>query len=170
MHISLRIVSQVAYLVGKQPRQAGVWLEIFVYRVRRVVHVYRLESHGRRHYRSLTYTSDARFTLREMQPPTDHRHRPWPSWARHEAGHPYAVPRPAPSAVITREPSVSANLSFGVETYLPARLLFGIIPQALLDKFTFWQDEDDHLRGYPDEALEPDSDDMILVNLGQVDG
>ena len=31
--------AQVAYLVGKQPEQSGVWREIFVYRARRMVHV-----------------------------------------------------------------------------------------------------------------------------------
>jgi len=74
--------AQLAYLVGKQPSQAGVWLEVFVYRARRMVHVYRLESHGRRHYRSLIYTSDARYCLRELQPSTDHRGAPWPDWGR----------------------------------------------------------------------------------------
>ena len=54
--------------MGKQPEQGGVWREIFVYRARRMVHVYRIESHGRRYYRSLEYCSDARFCLREMQP------------------------------------------------------------------------------------------------------
>ena len=29
--------AQVAYLVGKQPEQSGVWREIFVYRARRMV-------------------------------------------------------------------------------------------------------------------------------------
>ena len=60
--------AQVAYLVGKQPDQGGVWREIFVYRARRMVQIYRIESHGRRFYRSLEYASDARFCLREMQP------------------------------------------------------------------------------------------------------
>ena len=35
---------QVAYLVGKQPAQAGAWLELFVYRARRMARVCRLES------------------------------------------------------------------------------------------------------------------------------
>ena len=36
--------AQVAYLVGKQPAQAGAWLELFVYRARRMARVCRLES------------------------------------------------------------------------------------------------------------------------------
>ena len=80
----------LACLLGKKPDVAGVWREVFVYRTRRMVHVYRIESHGRRFYRSLEYTSDAIFTLAEMQPSTDHRRELWPEWERHGAGHPYA--------------------------------------------------------------------------------
>ena len=90
--------AQLAYLVGKQPSQPGVWLELYVYRARRLVHVYRLESHGRRHYRSLIYTSDARYCLRELHPPTDHRSAPWPSWGRRAAGCPNTRPsHPGPN-------------------------------------------------------------------------
>ncbi|MAT98943.1 MAG: hypothetical protein CL608_17505, partial [Anaerolineaceae bacterium] len=168
---------QVAYLVGKQPEQGGVWREIFVYRARRMVQIYRIESHGRRFYRSLEYTTDSRFTLRTMQPSIEHRSHLWPSWARHEAGHPYASSYNKPmSAVITRDWTVEQNLSLGTETYIPSRLLYGVLPQALLDKHAFWQDETDQLRGYPaagvagsDRGAGADglaSDDVILVRLG----
>ena len=33
------------------------------------------------------------------------------------------------------------KLSGGVETFVPARLLFGALPQSLLDSYLFWQDE-----------------------------
>ena len=137
-------------MVGKQPDQGGVWREIFVYRARRMVQIYRIESHGRRYYRSLEYTTDARFTLRSMQPSTDHRQQPWPSWGRHEAGHPYASSYNNPaSAVITRDWTVEANLSLGTETFMPSRLMWGLVPHALLEEYEFWQDESDQLRGYP---------------------
>ena len=172
--------AQVAYLVGKQPEQGGVWREIFVYRERRMVQIYRIESHGRRFYRSLEYASDARFCLRGMQPSTEARNQPWPTWARHEAGHPYASSySKSSSAVITRDWTVEQNLSLGTETFIPARLLWGLLPQALLDEYTFWQDEADQLRGYraarkgkeahkgagDDEPLQ--CDDVLLVRLGQ---
>ena len=35
------------------------------------------------------------------------------------------------------------------ETFVPARLLYGLLPEALLDTHRFWQDQDDHMRGYP---------------------
>ena len=133
--------AQVAYLVGKQPDQGGVWREIFVYRARRMVHVYRIESHGRRFYRSLEYASDARFCLRDMQPSVSHRDSMWPLWERHGAGHPYADSHnQSKSAVITRDSTVEGNLSLGKETYMPSRLLYGILPQAVLDSHVFWQD------------------------------
>lgn len=158
--------AHVAYLVGKQPSQAGAWIEIFVYRARQMVHVYGLESHGRRYYRSLIYASDARFCLHQMQPSIAHRLAPWPTWGRHEAGHPYAVPESNSSAVITREASVVENLSCGEETFIPARLLFGLLPATLLERYTFWQDESDFLRGYPKDPTR--SPDVIFVNLGIV--
>ena len=156
--------AQVAYLVGKQPNQSGAWLEIFCYRARRMVHVYRLESHGRRHYRSLVYCSDARYSLRAMQPSTEHRDQAWPRWARHEAGHPYDVPEAGPSAVVTREASVPENLSLGTETFIPARLLYGIVPCALLEGYDFWQDEEDYLRGYHQKKEHAD---VIFINISK---
>ena len=45
------------------------------------------------------------------------------------------MPDPAPSAVITREPSVPENLSSGVETYVPRRLLYGLLPDTLLERW-----------------------------------
>ena len=49
--------AQVAYMVGKAEMQAGVWREIFVYRDRRMVEIYRIESYGHRFYRSLEVRS-----------------------------------------------------------------------------------------------------------------
>ena len=31
---------------------------------------------------------------------------------------------------------------------MPTRLLLGLLPEALLQTYVFWQDEEDHLRGY----------------------
>lgn len=130
----------IARLIGKKPDVPGVWREIYVYRARRMVQVYRVESHGRRYYRSLEYASDARFSLASIQPCTKNRQQPWPEWERHGAGHPYANSWDASrSAVITREATVAENLSMGEETYVPGRLLSGLLPAALTERFTFWQ-------------------------------
>jgi len=45
------------------------------------------------------------------------------------------VPDPTPSAVITRESGVPENLSSGVETYVPRRLLYGLLPETLLERW-----------------------------------
>ena len=34
---------------------------------------------------------------------------------------------------------VGANLSLGQETYMPARLLYGLLPHTLLENYIFWQ-------------------------------
>ena len=55
----------VCRLVGmsKEDKPHATWKEVLVYRDRGVVHVYNLLSHGRRMYRSLVYSSAARFAL-----------------------------------------------------------------------------------------------------------
>ena len=45
----------MCYMVGKKPKVSGVWREIFCYRARRMVNVYRVVAHGHRFYRSLVY-------------------------------------------------------------------------------------------------------------------
>ena len=48
--------------------------------------------------------------------------------------------------VVMRDPVVPQNISGTQEQFIPARLLFGIVPQALLDKYNFWQDDNDNIR------------------------
>ncbi len=114
-----------------------------------MVHAYQIISHGRRFYRSLTYTSDARYCLRALQPSTSDRDDLWIEWERHGAGNPHEKMEPDATCVVTREWALSENLSLGTETYLPPRLLHGQLPETLVLNFRFWQDEDDNLRGYP---------------------
>ena len=141
--------ADVACLIGIHPKNGGTWKEIYVFKSLQMVHVYNVTSHGRRFYRVLEYTSNVKHTLREMQPALDDRKAPWPEWERHGAGHPYADHHQNPlSCVISRGWDFSQNISGGEETYIPPRLLFGLIPQALLDTHLFWQDEADNLRGY----------------------
>jgi hypothetical protein len=54
-----------------------------------MVQVFQVMSHGRRFYRVLEYTSNVKYTLRDMQPSLDDRQRLWPTWERYGAGHPY---------------------------------------------------------------------------------
>ena len=81
----LPVNAQVAYLVAKHPDYKKPWKEALVYRTHRVVHVYRIVSHGRRFFRQLEYTSNANHCYHALQPSTDERRTAWPHWGRHEA-------------------------------------------------------------------------------------
>ncbi len=50
------------------------------------------------------------------------------------------------------------------EQFIPSRLLYGIVPSALLDTHLFWQDKSDNLRGYPTDG----SPHIIYVELQKV--
>ena len=45
------------------------------------------------------------------------------------------------SVLIIRDPEHNENLSGGKELFIPSHLLFGLIPDALLNSYNFWQDE-----------------------------
>jgi hypothetical protein len=157
--------AQAAILQVRQRNTSGLALEVVCYRARRMVVAYGLESHGRRWYRSLEYSSDARFSLRSLQPDTQNRDYEWASWARHEAGNATcstAGQEQGAAVVITRPWSATKNLSLGTETFLPQRLCHGLLPEALLATHEFWQAEDDEIRGYPHD----DSDtNILLINV-----
>eukprot|EP01083_Nonionella_stella_P030773 84290_1 len=158
--------ANVAYLVAIHPKAGGTWKEVFVFKHQRMVHIYSVLSHGRRFYRSLDYTTDARFALREMQPPTGNRRGPWPRWGRYAAGDPIRPSHSDPtSVVISREKVLPSNLSGTEEMFVPSRLLFGLVPSALLSTHRFWQDGSDNIRGYPLDK----SDHIIFVELNEVE-
>jgi hypothetical protein len=125
--------------------------EIVAYRDYNTVHVYELISLGRRWYRSLVYTSNCHFSKCEIQPEINDRRHMWKQWERHAAGDfdPDESSEPADGVVILRHPTHPENVSRAVETYLPRRLLEGLLPDALLETHRFWQDPDDNIRGYP---------------------
>lgn len=131
------------------------------------MHIYDVVSYGRRQYRSLSYSTDARYTLRELQPETGNRRSPWPRWGRYEAGDPTSDLDPGISAVIFREHNAHGNHSDSKEQYLPQRLLYGVVPCALLDTHSFWQDASDNIRGYP---LDTDATHYLLVQLTDHEG
>ncbi len=76
-----------------------------------------------------------------MQPSTKDRMFAWPKWERHGAGHPYAEYPDPTSVVIIRDKNHPDNISGSDEQFIPSRLLYGIVPSALLDTHLFWQDK-----------------------------
>jgi len=115
------------------------WKEFVLYRHRGVLHVYNLRSHGRKMFRQLVYTSSSKIALHGLQPSSS---------VLGASGDLKAILMPEPSLVITR------SLGGNVETFVPGRLLFGVLPSALLEAYQFWYGSDGVLRGEP---LDPDS-------------
>lgn len=133
--------------------------EVVLNRDYQVAHIYKILNIGRRFYRELVYTTNCYNCLAEHHPSVDPRAQLWAPHARHEAGAFNAdeddiVARGASSCVILRHPTHPNNLSKSTETFLPSRILTGIIPDSLLQTHYFWQDLDDNIRGYPRDAKE----------------
>lgn len=117
--------------------------EVIVFRDPQVVHVYNVVEYGRRYYRHLVYSSDATFCLDGTLPGAPALHSTAPMF---QAGDPRTEAHNGRSLVITRY----LTSALGLETFMPAKLLAGLLPSALLEQYTFWQrDRDGDLIGYP---------------------
>ena len=60
---------------------------------------------------------------------------------------------PGASVRIVRDAGHTSNLSGGKEVFVPSRLLYGVLPQALLDAYRFWQDESVAPKGVTDDEF-----------------
>jgi hypothetical protein len=127
--------------------------EVIVFRQSRVVHIYNVVEHGRKYYRKLVYSSDARWCLHDMTPRLvlrkewQQKEETFEYVARYESGDPMESEVYGTSLIITRtRPAV------GLETYVPSRLLFGLLPTALLEGYMFWQNDTGGLTGYQHDA------------------
>jgi hypothetical protein len=87
---------------------------------------------------------------------------------------------PSLSVLIHRDEQHKDNLSGGRETFVPSRLLFGVVPAALLSSYNFWSDESvvpkssrmedvsqssrnyKRLRGYP---IDEDGEYIIIIEF-----
>jgi len=115
--------------------------EIVIYRYPRVFHVYNVVEYGRRWYRTLIFSSDPSLTLHEMKltrQALNNTHLECSGDPGEEYYKDYSL-------VITRD---SIYEDTGRLTYVPARMLYGLMPSCLLKQYRFWQNEDDSLTGY----------------------
>jgi hypothetical protein len=177
----------VITMLAVHPEKKGAWKQVVISKGHKTVQCYEIVSHGRRWYKTLQYCNDRRFALRCMAPDyTQVRRQAWPEWERHGGGHPFLTFQQSDlTTVITRSWGTigrhSRNLSGGVETFIPDRLHIGILPEALLDpkqskgskardksidRYEFWQGEDDRIRGYP---VNEDQQHIIEVDLCNVE-
>lgn len=147
----LTVDNSVVMLSAVDSSTGKLLKEVYVYRDMGVVHFFDLFSFCRRFYRTLVYSSDDRFTLHHQNVSTDSRPKLPPAWGRYEMGNPNPddAYSGGTSISIVRHPFHPLNKSGSRETYLPDYVLQGVIPEALLEEYSFWQDDDDNIRGYP---------------------
>ena len=187
--------AEVVVLLGEHQMLGGPFKLVYLFRRLKCVHVYECLSHGRQWWYSLHLTTDTRFTLRDMQISTAPRQNgPDPYWWERGSGVPYPSGvseslcndhsnNSRISTVIVRDATHEQNLSGGRETFIPSRLLYGAVPDCILEEYRFWQDESSYnwkssaplreqavyhrrLRGYAVNADKTDH--MIIVEFGSV--
>jgi len=139
--------SNKAHLLGcaKYGKKLATWKEIVCFRDRRLLHIYNLTSHGRRMYRTLVFSSNSSFCLHSFPPNTAPRKKGLPAELRLAVGSSKQLRSIDRTLIITRK----NERVEGVETYVPPRLLQGLIPGALLEAFRFWEGADGIIRGEP---------------------
>ena len=107
-----------------------------------VVTVFNVKEYGRRHLRTLEYTSNMSLCLHEVSG------EPYPDRIggvlAMSGGVPMTSTSPEPSLIITR----ALNSEMGTQMLIPSRFMAGLIPACLVDKYVFWQSEDDNIIGY----------------------
>lgn len=132
-----------------------------VYRDPEVVQIFDVIEHGRRFYRSLVWTSDSNWCLHSLPPQL----AVYGGETFQPAGNHYTSPKPARSLCITRV------LQGKTQTFIPDRLLYGMVPTTILEDYNFWQNEDDSMSGYykPDFQYDPTKKSyMITIKLFKV--
>jgi len=136
--------AEVAMLLGLHPGLGGPFKLVVLFRSFKCAHVYECVTQGRQWWYTLHLTTDARFSLRDLQPSTQPRQAPFPKWWQHGSG--AAYPRgtseyvfndvvgvsqnPEVSVLVHRDATDPRNLSGGVETLVPSRFLLGVVPQV----------------------------------------
>lgn len=128
--------------------------EVVVWQHPPAITVFNVVEHGRRHFRVVEYTSNLSISNHEVQ-----NGEPYPDRVGGilslSAGVPMTTVNPAPSLVVTR----ALNAELGNQTYIPPRFLAGLLPTALIEKYVFWQSENDDITGYEFSNVRKDEDD-----------
>lgn len=130
---------------AKYGKAQATWKEILIYRHREVMQIFNLISHGRRLYRAIAFTSNSKFCLHSFPANLAPRKKDLPLELRESAGSTKLLRVNEKTLVITRKNEEIG----GLETYLPPRLLQGVLPTVLLEAFRLWQGEDGVIRGEP---------------------
>ena len=133
--------------------------EVVVFQNPPAVNVYNVVEYGRRFFRVLEYTSNMSICRHEVEG------EPYPDRIAGilsmSAGIPMTTLSPSDSLIVSRR----LSKSIGNQVYLPKRFLAGILPTSLVDKYSFWQSENDDIIGYEEfESADEDEDEEELLN------
>ncbi|KAG9413019.1 hypothetical protein AC1031_016040 [Aphanomyces cochlioides] len=115
--------------------------EIIVYRHSGMLQLFAWISHGRRLCRKLIFTSNARLSFHGFVPSVESEAQV-DECIQYAAGDFLELQPAGGSLVIVRR-------TRGMETFVPPRLLQGLIPSAFLESYKFWLGEDKVIRGEP---------------------
>jgi hypothetical protein len=129
--------------------QKSTWKEIIVTKEPLRVQVFNLLSHTRRMFRSLVYTSNQKFSLHSL-PSVDRKLDREIFFKFKDEGGSFKKRVANESTLEIRRKNQKL---FGEESYVPSRLLQGVVPSVLLENFDFWMGTDDVLRGTSSGSL-----------------
>jgi hypothetical protein len=122
------------------PAGAETLKEVVVYRYPPVFHVFNVVEYGRRWYRTQIFSSDSDVTYHGLNMFSVNIGKRLYQCC----GDPQLEFERVSSLVVHRYKSDG----LGKQTFIPSRLLCGVVPSYLLSTYIFWQNEDDSLTGY----------------------
>ncbi|KAL1495919.1 hypothetical protein AB1Y20_014561 [Prymnesium parvum] len=176
-------------------RYTSCTFEAYVQRRLNLVHVYQRVSHGREYFRTLVYSSNSELALVQLPKVRDSNNESDTGFSYLSGEYREKQERKAkiqrtealksngstdlladPSCVITRNPPKLAGLPAAArrERYIPKWLLFGVLPENLLDEYHFYRQEkpagaaqstSTELRGYAVRGSDSLSPHVLLVQL-----
>lgn len=127
--------------------------EVVVWQNPPSISVFNVIEHGRRFLRVLEYTSNISTCLHEVDgDPYADRVAGILSMS---IGIPMTTVSPTDSLIVSR----ALNTTVGNQVYIPKRFLAGTIPTSLIDKYSFWQSENDDITGYEESTNLGDDED-----------
>ena len=141
--------------------------EVVVWQHPPALSVFNVVEYGRRHIRILEYTSNLSTCLHEVS-----SGEPYPDRVAGilslSAGVPMTTVTPSSSLLVSR----ALTSEIGLQTYVPPRFLEGLVPTALVEKYVFWQHENDDIIGYEkdkDQKESDEDDDLPAVTAAATD-
>jgi hypothetical protein len=133
--------------------------EVVVFQNPPAINVFNVVEYGRRFFRILEYTSNMSICRHEVA-----EGDPYPDRIAGilsmSAGVPMTTLSPSDSLIVSRR----LSKSIGNQVYIPKRFLAGILPSALVEKYSFWQSENDDMIGYEEFNGPEDDDDDATVD------